>query len=114
HPDPLESPPQGEGSCDAHHGEDSAHLQVLRERRVQPEDGEDEDLGHYRDPVADDHVGDRLNQRHGSGLLHAASSWLSSTPPSRSTLTSAKVRPSPSRIASLPVSACQRSKATST
>ena len=41
----------------------------------------------------------------------AASSALS---PSRSTFTSAKVRPSPSRIASLPVSACQRSTATST
>ena len=41
----------------------------------------------------------------------AAASALS---PSRSAFTSAKLRPSPSRIAALPVLACQRSTATST
>ncbi len=45
-------------------------------------------------------------------LLHAASAPDADL--SHSALTSAKLRPSPSRIASLPVSACQRSMATST
>ncbi len=75
---------------------------------------------HDGDAVADDHVGDGLYQRHETRLFHAAvlrfhaGSGLASmlvvavgavsSSLSRSVLTCAKVRPSPSRIASRPVS----------
>lgn len=42
--DRLEHTPQGEVPRDAHHREHRPHLQVLRQRRVQPEDREDQDL----------------------------------------------------------------------
>ena len=71
HSDRFEHPPQGEGSSDAHNGEDRAHFQVLRQRRVQTEDREDQDLREDRDAVADSHVGDGLDQRHEARLLHA-------------------------------------------
>ena len=67
-PDPFKHPPQEVGPRDADHGEDRAYLQVLRQRRVQPEDREDQDLCHDRDAVAHGDVGDGLDQRHGSRL----------------------------------------------
>jgi len=60
----FEHPPENKGPRDAHHGEHSAHLQVLRQRRVQPEDRKDQDLRYDRDAVADKHIGDGLGKRH--------------------------------------------------
>lgn len=62
--DCLEDPPQDVGPRDAHDGEHRTHLEVLRQRRVQAEDRENQDLRHDRDAVADDHIGDGLDQRH--------------------------------------------------
>jgi cell division protein FtsB len=50
----LEQPSKGEGSDDADPCEHRAHLQVLRQRRVQPEDRENQDLRDHRDAVARD------------------------------------------------------------
>jgi transposase len=72
--DPFEQPPQGEGSDDADPCEQRAHLQVLRQRRVQAEDREDQDLGDHGNAVADDHVCDGFDERHGARLLHVATS----------------------------------------
>lgn len=74
--EPFEHPPQDVGPRDADYGEDGPHLQVLRQGRVQPEDREDQDLRHDRDAVADDHVGDGLDQGHKTGLLHAFTQLL--------------------------------------
>lgn len=38
---------------------------------MQPEDREDQDLRDDRDAVADDHIGDGFDQRHGARLFHA-------------------------------------------
>ena len=40
------------------------------------EDGENQDLRDDRDALADDHVGDGLDQRHNAGLLHSAASSI--------------------------------------
>ena len=53
-PHRLEQSPQDVGSRDADQGEHRAHLQVLGQRRVQPEDREDQDLRDDRDAVAED------------------------------------------------------------
>ena len=81
--------------------EDRTYLEVLRQRRVQPEHRKDQDLREDGIAVAHGDVGDELDERHGAGLLHAAS-----TPPAcpnRFSRTSTKVRLSPSRMASRPV-----------
>jgi hypothetical protein len=70
-PDLLEEASKGERARGAHHGEDRAQLQVLRQRRVQAEYREYQDLRDDRDPVADDYVGDGLDERHDTRLLHA-------------------------------------------
>lgn len=49
--------------ADPDHGEDGAHLRLLGERLVLPEDGKDQDLGDHRDTIADNHVGEGLGQR---------------------------------------------------
>jgi hypothetical protein len=67
--DPFEQPPQGEGSDDADPCEERAHLQVLRQRLVQAEDREDQDLRDDCDAIADDHVGDGFDQRHVARLF---------------------------------------------
>lgn len=70
-PDPFEQPPQSERPDYAHYRENHAHLQVLRQRRMQPEDREDQDLRDHRDAMADDH--DSFDNRHEARLFHAAS-----------------------------------------
>lgn len=52
-PQGLEQAAQGERPRDAYHGEDRTHFQVLRQRRLQPEDREDQDLRDDRDAVGD-------------------------------------------------------------
>lgn len=55
-------PSQGEGTGQAHDGEHRAHLQGLPQRRVQPEDGDDQGLHDDREAVADRHIGDCFEQ----------------------------------------------------
>ncbi len=43
---------------------------------MQSEDGEDRDLRDDRDAIADDHIGDGLDQRHEARLLYATASSI--------------------------------------
>jgi class 3 adenylate cyclase len=87
------------------------------------------ELCHHRNTIAHAHIGQCFDERHEARLHHAATfrrrdalgagasgtvaSALALPAPSRSVFTCAKVRLSPSKMASRPVSACQRSIATS-
>ena len=44
-PDPFEQPSQSVAAANRDNGEDKPQLKVLRQRRVEPEDREDQDLG---------------------------------------------------------------------
>lgn len=70
YPDRFEHPPQEVGPRDAHDREHRAHLQVLRQRRAQAENREDQGLRDDRDIAANRHVRDVLDQRDGTALLH--------------------------------------------
>ena len=71
-PDPLEQAPQQIGPDQAHTSEYPAHCKILPERSVQAEDREDQDLREDRNAVADNHIGDGLDQRHEAGLFHGS------------------------------------------
>jgi hypothetical protein len=72
----MEQPPQDERPRDADGREQRAHFQVLRQRRVQPEHREDQDLRDHRDTVADGDIGDGLDERHQARLLHSTGSSI--------------------------------------
>jgi hypothetical protein len=61
-PEALEQPSQNVAAAKRDNVEDKPQLKVLRQRRVQPEDREDQDLRDDGDPVAHDHIGQCLDQ----------------------------------------------------
>jgi hypothetical protein len=71
HPHGLEQPPDRERTGYADAGEDRAQCQSIADPRRQAEPRKDDQLRQHGDAVADDHVRDRLDERHEPGLLQA-------------------------------------------
>jgi hypothetical protein len=75
----FEEPPQHEAPDEGDPGEAAGDQQVVAERDREAEQGEDRELRRNGEQVADDDVGDRLDEGHGPGLAHCASrgpGWL--------------------------------------
>ncbi len=57
-------------------GEHGADRKRVADPRRQPEPRKDDQLRQHGDAVADDHVRDRLDQRHEPGLFHVALTFI--------------------------------------
>ena len=66
--DLREQTSHSERAADAHQSEHRAYLQVLSQRRVQPEDREDQDLRGDGEAATHRHVGDGFDERHTTRL----------------------------------------------